>query len=179
MCSFPLFTRKPKDDSVCLLHCFQTFNLGLGPSLFGTSWTFSNTFFYQFGIPGCYRKLKEVAINFFNTTIQRKKTTNFRGESLLHISRWCCDLDESDCVWNATSGGIKMWRFSTALRLHTHCPNTWRLKSWWNWRCGDTIVYIDSCFFSGISRSTSVQNLYIMHGTAWWNHTLHPGKTRH
>ena len=99
MCSFPLFTRKPKDDSVCL-------STRLLPNLQIWDWvtpgffwkehpvTFSNTLFWiNSASSGCYRKLKKVAINFFKLNFFHARQrwireANHSSTSAVDVATW-------------------------------------------------------------------------------------------
>ena len=152
-------------------HDLPSLQFGLDYTAFRTSWNFLIHFLITSENPGS-RKWKCDQYSTPRFLTQKFERSKIRGESLLHISRWCCDLD--DCV-RCDLGGINMWRFST-LRLHTPLWG-WHLDGRKTMRRHQT--YIDSCFFFPDFPVQPVQNLYIMHGTAWWNHTLHPEKTRH
>ena len=64
---FHYLQRKPKDDSVCLLPNLQC---GIGPQLFLKEHPglFKYIVWINSASLGCYRKLKEVAIHFVNST---------------------------------------------------------------------------------------------------------------
>lgn len=129
--------------------------------------TFSNTLFWiNSASSGCYRKLKKVAINFFKLNFfharqRRIREANHSSTSAVDVATWM-----NMTVFHAFGGdqNVKILKCSPTpypLSKHLAAKNLDGIDD-----AETAYLHRFFVFFSGISSSTSVQNLYIMHGTA-------------